>query len=268
MGGFFFWGPDGYWELKTMTKKARKPWYEQDGFWDAFGPVIFDQERRGLASGEIQGLVGLLGLEPGQPVCDLCCGVGRHSVELARRGLDVTAVDRTRQYLDEAQSTARDEGLEIEFVEADMRDFCRPEAFDAVVNLFTSFGYFAAQRDDRRVAENMYRSLKAGGVLVIDTMSKEIIARVFSAREWRRVDGGILLEERKIVDGWSWIENCWTLIKNDQQHECTFSHRLYSAAELRGLLGEVGFACTEVYGGVDGAAYDEKAERMVVVGWK
>ena len=251
-----------------MTEPGRGPWYEQDAFWDVFGPVIFDRARRELAPGEVDNLIEVAGLERGQRVCDLCCGVGRHSVELARRGFAVTGVDRTRRYLDEARSAAREEGLDIEFVEEDMRDFCRAEAFDAVVNLFTSFGYFEAQRDDRRVAENMYRSLKTGGVLVIDTMSKEIIARVFRTRDWRRIDGGILLEERKIVDGWSWIENCWTLIKDGKPYECTFSHRLYSAAELRGLLEAVGFGRTAVYGGLDGAAYDEKAERMVVVGWK
>lgn len=251
-----------------MTEQMRKPWYEEDGFWSVFGPVIFDAARRGLAAGEIEQLVNLIGLKPGQQVCDLCCGVGRHSVELARRGVAVTAVDRTRRYLDEARSTARDEGLEIEFIEEDMRNFCRPEGFDAVVNLFTSFGYFETQRDDRRVVENVYRSLKGGGIFAIDTMSKEVIARLFRARDWHPVEGGFLLEERKIVDGWSWIENCWRLIKDGQQYEYTFSHRVYSAAELRGLLEEVGFARTEVYGGLDGAPYDEKAERMVVVGWK
>ena len=251
-----------------MTEQTRAPWYAQDVFWDVFGPVIFDQQRRDLAPGEIDNLVELVGLEPGQEVCDLCCGVGRHGVELARRGFVVTGVDRTRRFLDEARSAAQDAGLSIELVEEDMRDFCRPEAFDVVINLFTSFGYFEAQRDDRRVVENVYRSLKAGGVLAIDTMSKEIIARVFAARDWHRVDGGILLEERKIADGWSWIENCWTLIKDGEQYAHTFSHRLYSAAELRGLLEGVGFARTEVYGSLDATPYDEKAERMVVVGWK
>ena len=106
-----------------MRNEARKPWYEQDRFWDAFGPVIFDAPRRGMALDEVGGLVALAGLKAGQAVCDLCCGVGRHSIELARRGFAVTAVDRTRQYLAEAQKTARDEGLAIEFVEEDMRDF-------------------------------------------------------------------------------------------------------------------------------------------------
>jgi SAM-dependent methyltransferase len=251
-----------------MTEQTGQPWYEQDGFWDAFGPVIFDQQRRDLAPDETDRLIELLELKPGQRICDLCCGVGRHSLELARRGFAVTAVDRTPRYLEQARDAAKSEGLEIEFVHADMRDFCRPESFDVVLNLFTSFGYFEAQRDDRQVVENAYRSLKEGGRFILDLMSKEIIARVFRARDWRPVEAGLLLEDRKIVDGWARIENCWTLIREGRQHQWTFSHRLYSAAELRRLLEDGRFRATCAYGGLDGSPYDEKAERLVVVARK
>ena len=248
-----------------MAEQTRRPWYEQDGFWDTFGPVIFDRQRRDLASEEMDRLVELVKLKPGQTVCDLCCGVGRHSLELARRGVTVTAVDRTKRYLDEAAATARTENLAIEFVHEDMRQFCQPGSFDVMVNLFTSFGYFEAQRDDRQVIENAHRSLKDGGQLVLDLMSKEIIARVFRTRDWHPVDGGMLLEERKVADGWTRIENRWTLIRDGQQHEWTFSHRLYSGAELCALLEDCRFTETRVYGGLDGASYDEKAERLVIV---
>lgn len=251
-----------------MTTPTGLPWYEQDSFWDTFEPVIFDQARRDLAPQEIDRLIGLLELTPGQTVCDLCCGVGRHSLELARRGFAVTAVDRTLRYLDRAAAAARDEGLEIEFVQADMRDFCRPASFDVVLNLFTSFGYFDAQRDDRQVIENAHRSLKPDGRFVLDLMSKEIIARIFRARDWHPVDGGVLLEDRKILHDWTCIANRWTLIKDGRQQEWTFSHRLYSAAELRRLLEDCRFRQSLVYGGLDGSAYDEKAERLVVVASK
>ncbi|UCD49628.1 MAG: class I SAM-dependent methyltransferase [Phycisphaerales bacterium] len=251
-----------------MTEKKGQPWHEQDGFWDTFAPVIFDRQRRDLAAEEIDRLIELLGLAPGQYICDLCCGVGRHSLELARRGFAITAVDRTEQYLDQARDAARAEGLEIQFVHADMRDFCQPESFDVVLNLFTSFGYFDAQRDDCRVVENARRCLKEDGRFVLDLMSKEIIARVFRARDWRPVEGGIMLEDRKIVDGWTRIENCWTLIREDRQHQWTFSHRLYSGAELCRLLQDCRFRETRVYGGLDGSPYDDKAERLVVVARK
>ncbi len=251
-----------------MTGQTRKPWHEQDAFWDAFGPVIFDRSRHILAPEEADSLIKLLDLTPEKQICDLCCGIGRHSLELARRGFGVTAVDRTEQYLEQAKDTAAAEGLDIEFVCADMRDFCRPQAFDVVLNLFTSFGYFDAQRDDRQVVENAQRSLKGGGRFVLDLMSKEIMARKFTPRDWRPVDGGMLLEDRRIVDGWTRIENRWILIKDGQEHEGTFSHRLYSAAELRRLLEDCRFGDIRVYGGLDGSPYDDKAERLVIVARK
>lgn len=251
-----------------MGKTNARSWHEQNEFWDAFAATIFDAQRRSVASEEVEDIVRLTGLQPTQAVCDLCCGIGRHSLELARRGYAVTAVDRTERYLEEARNRATDEGLSVEFVQADMRRFRRPESFDLVVNLFTSFGYFEEAQDDRLVLENVYRSLRPGGRLVLEMIGKEILARIFAARDWQQVDGTILLSERKVVDAWKRIENRWILIRDGRQQEWTFSHRLYSAAELSALLAGCGFREVQVYGGLTGSAYDEKAERMVLVGRK
>src|SRR5204863_7756432 len=134
---------------------------------------------------EVDQLTKLLDLDSPAKVLDLCCGLGRHSLELARRGFDVTGVDRTGVYLRRAQKQADSEGLKIEFVQEDMRQFCRPEAFDLTLNLFTSFGYFESPAEDRRVLVNVHKSLQPGGRLVMDMMGKEIIARVFRERDWR-----------------------------------------------------------------------------------
>ena len=251
-----------------MDEQMQGPWHEQDAFWQTFESVIFDKERRALAPAEVEHVVTLLALEPGHRVCDLCCGVGRHSIELAQRGFAVTAVDRTARYLEAAAQRARDAGLDVEFVQEDMRDFCRPDSFDAVLNLFTSFGYFGARADDRRVIENVYRSLRSDGRLLIDMMGKEVIARIFRPRDWHPTADGVVLFEHKVVDDWSRIENRWILIKNGRQHEWNFSHRVYSATELCTLLSDSGFQGVQAYGNLDGAAYDEKAERLVVVGYK
>ena len=119
-----------------------KPWHEQDEFWDHVCPVLFGTQRLADAPADVDNLIALLGLEPGMAVLDLCCGVGRHSLELARRGFQVTAVDRTERYLERASQQAAADGLEVEFVCEDMREFCHPGAFDVVLNLFTSFGIF------------------------------------------------------------------------------------------------------------------------------
>ena len=78
-----------------------KPWREEDSFWEIAGPVLFTEQRWEYAPREVGAMVSLLGLSPGARVLDMCCGVGRHSLEFARRGFRVTGVDRTGTYLDE-----------------------------------------------------------------------------------------------------------------------------------------------------------------------
>ena len=245
-----------------------KPWHEQDEFWEAFGPTLFSERHWSTAPVEVDGIISLLRLQPGMSIVDLCCGPGRHSLEFARRGFQVTAVDRTRRYLDRASAQAANEGLQIEFIQEDMRNFCRPNTFDAVLNLFSSFGYFEDPQEDRQVAMNISHSLKPRGVLVMEMMGKEVLARIFQERDWHEEDGVLILEERKIRNGWDWIDARWILFQDGRRIEKTLSLRLYSAAELTSLLRDCGFARAEVYGDLAGSAYDHTAKRLVVVGHK
>jgi SAM-dependent methyltransferase len=243
-------------------------WHESDEFWELFAPFMFDPGRLAAAPPEVEQLLGLLGLRPGADVLDLCCGPGRHAVELARRGFHVTGVDTTASHLELARDKAYQEGLSIEFVQQDMRVFCRPDSFDAILNLFTSFGFFEDPDENRQVLCNAYRSLKAGGALLIDVKGKEVLARVWQARNWYEHEGVLFLAEHHVRKDWSWMENRWILLRGGERCEFTVSHWIYSAAELSGLLRECGFAAVDVYGGFDGSPYDEKASRLVVVGHK
>ncbi len=243
-------------------------WHEEDSFWETAGLVLFTAARWENAPAEVEAMVALLGLSPGAKVLDLCCGVGRHSLELARRGFQVTGVDRTAAYLQEASARASQERLEVEFVQEDMRTFVRPEAFDGVINYFTSFGYFESEDEDRRVVENAFSSLRPGGLLLMDMMGKEILARIFSERGWREEDGMLILEERQVAPDWSTVYNRWVIIKDGERREVTLTTRQYSAAELCRLLKGCGFGRVEVYGDLSGAPYDMEARRLVVVAGK
>jgi SAM-dependent methyltransferase len=244
------------------------PWHEQDEFWKTWAPVIFSERRLEAAREEVPRVVALLGLEPGAKILDLCCGPGRHSLELARRGYRVTGVDRTALYLEKARETAAAENLDVEFVQKDAREFSRSEAFDGAINLFTSFGYFEDPADDFRVMRNLCASLRPCGKLAMDLMGKEVLARVFQERNWHEVDNRLVLEERKICRHWTWIENRWIQFADGRRFEHEFSHRLYSAAELERLAREAGFESVEVFGDLEGAPYDEKAKRLLIVAGK
>ena len=241
------------------------PRYEDDEWWELLAPFVFSPDTWAAARGEVDGLLPLLGIRSGDAVLDLCCGPGRHSLELARRGLRVTGVDRTVAYLQRAQEQAQAESLAVEFVQADMRDFCRPGAFDAALMMFTSFGYFQDPEENLQVLANVNRSLKDGGALVVETMGKEILARIFQERDWSEQGDAFLLQERRVVNDWSWMENRWILLRGSERREFRVSHWLYSGAEMSALLTGTGFASVALFGDFDSTQYDHTARRLVAV---
>jgi SAM-dependent methyltransferase len=242
-----------------MTK-----WHQDDNFWETTAPIMFFRGRLDSTSAEVDGVLELLELKSKADILDLCCGIGRHSLELSRRGFSVTGVDRTEAYLRQAREQARNENLTVDFIQEDMREFCRPYAFDAALSLFTSFGYFEDQTENLKVLENIHRSLRENGRLLIDIMGKEILARRFQERDWEERDGVIILQERRISKDWTRVENRWTLIRGDQKYEFDISHWIYSASELTALLKEAGFSSVQVYGDWQGSSYDHQAKRLII----
>jgi len=228
--------------------------------------MLFNQQRRLRAKEEVEKLEKLLQIEERARILDLCCGNGRHSLVLSQRGFDVVGVDRTTAYIEEARSEAEKRGLDVTFVVADMREYCAPNHFDIVMNLFGSFGYFEDPDDDRRVVENMYASLRPGGQFLIETMGKEILARDFQEKDWGEEGDLLFLSEKKVSQNWGRIETRWIAIRGTERIEHRVSIRSYSAAELSLLLSECGFTELRVFGSLDGAEYDQAAQRLVVVG--
>jgi SAM-dependent methyltransferase len=150
-----------------------------------------------------------------------------------------------------------------------MRSFVRPESFDAAINLYTSLGYFENIADDRRVADNLFRSLKPGGRLVVEMMGKEVLARIFKPRDWQELpDGSFFLQEREVSQDWAWIQNRWILVRRGEMIEYTIGHRIYDGAGLRELLLSAGFQNVRLYGSLEGQPYDRHAPRLVAVAKK
>lgn len=246
---------------------------EEEDFWNTFGPFMFSPAQWEKAPTEIDQILSLLNIHPPCQVLDLCCGPDRHSLELARRGFQVTGIDRTKLFLEEAATRAKDETLSIEFIHADMRDFLQSTRFDVVLNLFTSFSYFKDPNEDRKVLKNVYTSLKPGGKFVIAMMGKEVLARIFKEREWQEHKPGVfMLEERKAARNWGWMHNRWIFIDtnnlNNPIKEFKVHHRLYSGTELEALLHEVGFSEVAIYGDMQGAPYDQNAKQIIGIAAK
>ena len=229
---------------------------------------MFHAGRLSAAEPEVDGFLRLAGLSPGAAVLDLCCGVGRHSLELARRGFDVTGVDRTQSFLDQAAARVQAEGLNVEWVCEDMRLFRRPEAFDAAIWFYTSIGFFQDDAEDMRVMEHVFASLKPGGILGIETRGREDVRRDFQERDWHGRGEEFILEERSPAQDWSRMDVRWIRIHGAERGEARFSLRLYSSLELKRMLTHVGFREVEARGDLDGRPYDAEATRLVLLARK
>ena len=255
-------------------------WFEDIEFWEHFAPIMFDEAHwaevpavadavtrlsRFNLYGETSGENWKEPLESPPKVLDLCCGLGRISCELARTGFIVTGVDITESFLKAAREDAKYENLDIEYINADAREFIRSGYFDTIVNLYISFGYFTDQKDDLKVLRNVYKSLKTGGSFIIETLGKEISTRDFVEAEWFERAGGFMLTEYEPLDSWTFLKNRWILIKDEKRIEKTFVQRLYSASELRAILKEAGFENIDIFGDWDESPYDQHAAKLIAV---
>lgn len=245
-----------------------REWFEDEAFWRVTYPYMFDAKRFATADGEVRKILKLTGVRRGA-VLDLCCGPGRHALILAKRGFQVTGVDRTRFLLNKARRRAKSARARVEFVHSDMRDFARPDTYRLVLNLFTAFGYFDKKDEDRLVLRNIFASLKPGGVCLIDVMGKERIANILQpTTSTRYPDGALLIQLHEIFDDWTRIHNEWILIKGNRVKRFKFHHTLYSGQELKNMLLEAGFAKVKLFGNLDGDPYGPEAMRLVAVAHK
>jgi SAM-dependent methyltransferase len=243
-------------------------WFENDDFWRDFYPYMFSEDRFAAARDEVTRIMELTQSSGGR-LLDLCCGPGRHSIEFARRGFTVTGVDRSHYLLEKARRYASESAVAIEWVEEDMRDFIRPDTFDVVCNLFTSFGYFEDEHEDLKVLNNIYRSLHENGVFVMEMLGKERLARVWqSAMAFDLPDGSVLIQRPQVRNDWSRVRTEWVLLKDGRSKSAIFEHWIYSGREIKERLLACGFKQVQLFGNTQGAPYDMEAQRLVAMARK
>jgi SAM-dependent methyltransferase len=244
-----------------------RPWYES--FFGADYLDVYDyqftQER---AETETAFAIRALGLQPREQVLDLCCGQGRHAVLLAKHGCEVTALDLSAEYLELAQAAARDAGVDIETVHADMREIPFSGRFDAVVNMFSSFGYLESEAEDARVLTAIVRALKPGGRVLLDLLNRDwVIANYETEDSHRGEDGTLYLEHRRFDLETSRNHVSFTVVSPDGQRREVGGHhiRLYTLREMRGALEAAGLSYEGVQGGFQGEPYGIDTRRMIIV---
>lgn len=240
-------------------------WY--DGFFDedwlAIARTSEDPER---THQQVDFVVERLALEPGARVLDLACGHGRHALELARRGYRVTGLDLSEPSLALARAAAAADSLDVELVHGDMRELLWEGEFDAVLSMFTAFGYFEDEADDARVLEQIARALRPGGSFLLDTISLFMLARAFQPRSFQELDDGrVLLEDRSYDPLAGRSTATWTLLApGGERSALRHSLRVYTLPELRVMLARAGLEVEAAWSGFDGHEYGFEGSRLIV----
>ncbi|UJF32046.1 class I SAM-dependent methyltransferase [Paenibacillus hexagrammi] len=237
-------------------------WY-QESFGNDYLVVYKHRDLQG-AYHEVKKMIDWLQLEQGAEVLDLCCGMGRHSMALAEFGYKVTGVDLSEVLLQEAVKLDTDS--HVEWLRGDMREVPLERQFDAVVNLFTSFGYFDEDEQNERVFHEIHRLLKPGGKYIVDFMNPAYVKVHLVPQSERTEEGMTIRESRSIEDG---CVRKRIVISEQGKPERHYVEqvKLYGREAFEAMLTSAGLQLDHVYGGYDGQAYDEaNSSRMIFVG--
>lgn len=189
-----------------------------------------------------------MGLTKGAMVLDVGCGLGLHAIELARRGYLVVGLDLSLAMITRAAETAQQQGLKINFLHADIREIAFDGAFDAVICMGTTFGFFDDEAN-RDVLNRLYQALRPGGRILLDVVNRDYVVRWQPNLVWFEGEGCVCMEESDFNYFNSRLVVKRTVMREDgQQNNSEYSLRAYSLHELGQLTQALGFRVIEVSG--------------------
>ncbi len=244
-------GSDGNWSepLKERPRRKRaKPWFEEVFDEDYLRTLPFMTAEQTLR--ETNFVHKCLGLSEGQSALDVGCGYGRHAIEMAQRGVQVTGLDLSLPLLIRAADESQRRGLPVNFVHADMREMNFDAQFDGAYCMMTTFGYFD-EETNQKVAAGIFKSLRPGGKFLLETLNRDYIVGDLPTRVWWEGDGCVVLEEVDFHFHTSRLGLRRSIVFQDgRQFEHDISIRCYTLHEIGRLLKQAGFRVTEVSGGL------------------
>jgi SAM-dependent methyltransferase len=218
---------------------------------------------------EVARMIEVLQLPVGARILDCPCGQGRHAHLLAETGFDVDGVDYSRELLMRAKK--RGIGPNLRYTRADMRRLPArwTGRFDAVINVFTSFGFFDNPADDARVLHEFARVPRPGGVLLWHGGSRDGIAAKFLARDWWRTSDGTLVAQERSFDALSGMLDVRSEWEGRRAHGTrTHRIRLYTATRLAALCADAGLIVESAFDGWRDRSLRRTSSEMLLVARK
>lgn len=203
---------------------------------------------------EVERALAMLKPEGGERVLDLACGTGRHSRELTRRGFEVVGVDISPELLEMAEREAAEAGLEISFLEADLRELGLSDEFDLVLSLNDgAIGYFETDEENRRTFEVVARALRAGGGHLMQLPNVLHAEHNLPAKSWIVGESTLELSDHHWNAEDRYIEGSTVPIRFgevfERYEEIPFRQRLYTVEELTEIYDSVGMRLANTFSG-------------------
>jgi SAM-dependent methyltransferase len=203
---------------------------------------------------EVERALAMLKPAGGERVLDLACGTGRHSRELRRRGFEVVGVDISPELLEMAEREASEAGLEITFMQADLRELELSEEFDLVLSLNDgAVGYFETDEENRRTFEVVARALRSGGGHLMQLPNVLHAEKSLPAKSWIVGESTLELSDHHWNAEDRYIEGSTVPIRFgevfERYEEIPFRQRLYTVEELTEIYDSVGMRLANTFSG-------------------
>lgn len=217
---------------------------------------------------EVDFIIDIIKPKKKDKILDLCCGYGRHSIEIAKRGYKIAGFDYSEYLLNIAKYNAEKENLKIGFIQGDTRKLNFKNEFNLIINIFTSFGYFKDDKDNEKVIKNISLALKPGGKFLIDTINRDYIIKNFRPQSSSKIGNIIVMEETKFDILKSRTITKKVIIEDKERKEYNYGLRIYTYKEFENILNNAGLSIVESYGNFDKQKFDVDAPRMIIVAKK
>ncbi len=242
-------------------------WYE-----NFFHGVALDLWRKAVSQeqtqAEVDFLVKSLECASGSHLLDVPCGSGRHSLELARRGYQMTGLDISEEFIQEARASFSATGAPITWVLGDMRHIEGEATFEGAFCIGNSFGYLEYS-DMEAFLNSLSRALKPGARFVVGSgIAAESILPNLKERDWYQVEDILMAIENRYQVEESCLDTAYTFVRDGKVETRQSKHWVYTVGEIRRMLERVRLTVLDMYGSLDCQPFTLGAQQLFVVARK
>ena len=238
-------------DLQWFVKWFNSPYYH----------ILYQNRSLTEAEDFIKKLTENLHLANHAKVLDLACGKGRHAITLNKLGFDVLGIDLSTESIKYAKQFENDH---LKFEVHDMREVYHPNEFDAVFNLFTSFGYFEDYNDNFKVFEAVKQQIKEKGIFVLDYLNAEKVVSTMVPYEEKLIDNILFKITKSVENGFVKKEIDFT--DNGETFHFEEYVRLIYFNDFKKIYETAGFELKNAFGNYNLADFDEKtSDRLILV---